>query len=732
MSIRKRVLTSILVTSVVLIVVLYVISRLIILTGFRNVETVMVKRDVKQVLSALHAEGASLCATSREWLARTSTRQFLHTLQQKTIDEQSLPKAFPDPELDAVLIFDPEAKPLFGVLNSRTEQHTFKTLQQLQQIFVGHPNLLHHRTATGTETGILLLSDGPLLFCSLPIVAGSPEGSVTSTLITGLRINRRRSRMISRALHLNIVFWNPRDPDLASALGAMDLDQADPVSVHAVEDDLIRGFGVLLDPFGKPALIVEVHSRRDFYHVGLATANYFVFCLVMVGIVFGAVSWQTMELSVLSRLTRLTGDVTDIAGQATPRKRVRSDGSDELTVLADGINSMLTALEGSEDALSESERRYRAVVHDQTEAIGRFLPDGTLTFANEAFCALLGKNRDQVVGQSFFDTFDEDERKNVIRLLEGLDRHRLVSSHESTVRPAHGDMRWYQWTERAIVDSHGVVAEYQAVGHDVTARKQAEDALQESKDGLERTVEERTARLVEINEKLREEIEHRERTQEHLEASAQEKEVLLQEIHHRVKNNLQIMVSLLDLQSQYVEDVRCLEVLSDAEHRIISMALVHEQLYQSDNLAEIEIHDYLQNLVEDLLYSSETLEERVTLVVDVERLALGIGTALPLGLLINELVTNSLKHAFGEDRKGEIKISLKALDEDAFELQVADNGVGFPSGVDWHSGDSFGLFLVRSLVDQLHGEMKLDTTEGTAFLMRLRKVRERKKHGADG
>lgn len=731
MSMRRQVLTGILVTTVVLIVVLYVISRFIILSGFKNVETVMVKRDVRQVLGAIQAEMHSLNSRSERWLARSSTDEFLLNLNRRAVDESAPGKILADRQFDTVLIFDASAKPVFGLLNGYGVRDDRRILRELQSIFVKHPNLLPQRNDSPAVTGILLLSGSPLLFCSRPISTGAPE-SFSGTLVTGVRLDHERSRSLSESLHLNVTLWSPNDPQLSSVLGSLDLVHSDPVSVLSGGDDTIRGFGLLLDPFGQPSLIVEVNSTREFYHVGLATANYFVFCLVMVGIVFGAVSWQTMELSVLRRLTRLTDDVTSIAGQGSPRNRVGLNGSDELSLLAEEINSMLTALEGSEEALTESERRYRAVVEDQTDLICRFLPDGTLTFVNDAYCKVLGQDRDRMVGGNFLDLFDEESGPDVAKLLGGLDRDRPVSSHEGKLLDVEGEVRWYRWTERATFDSLGAVAEFQAVGHDVTARRHAEQAIVEAKEGLERMVEERTARLVEINEELRQEIKNREQAQERLQASAREKEVLLQEIHHRVKNNLQIMVSLLDLQSEYVHDDACLGVLRDAEHRIVSMALVHEHLYQSDNLAEIDIHEYIQSLVEDLFYAFEALESGPNLVLDVEPIAFGIGTALPLGLLVNELVTNSLKHAFEGQRKGQIRISLRRIDDDSFELKIADDGVGFPAGVDWRGGGSFGLFLVQSLVDQLHGEIDLDSTEGTDFTLRLRKIKERKKQSAHG
>jgi PAS domain S-box-containing protein len=636
-------------------------------------------------------------------------------------------KSLPDPGFDAILVFNPSAKPVLGVLNSHKENRQSRTLREFQDLFVAHPNLLRHKRASGAITGIVALSEGPFIFCSQPIWDSSPARSVSGTLVTGRRIDAQTAQELSAKLHLSIVFQNPKDPKITPVLGRLGIGRSGSIAVKSVGDDLVRGFGLLLDPFGQPALIVETRAGRDFYHMGLATANYFLFCLVMVGIIFGAVSWQTMELGIVSRLTRLTKSVTDIASRTSPHDRVALEGSDELSLLADEINSMLAALERSEqeivkardalelsvaartaqlveinaklreeienrkraqEELKSSEERYRAVVNVQTELICRFSSDLNLTFVNEAYCRYFGERPEDLIGKPV-------PRLNQERISDCKDQHWIlpdqhqpVITHEKNVLLGNGEERWQQWTDQAIFDEAGNIVEFQALGRDITELKQAEGRLK---------------------------------------ASAREKEVMLQEIHHRVKNNLQIMMSLLDLQSQYVDDERYFGVLKDAEHRILSMALVHEQLYQSENFAEIQAGQYVEELVEDLFYSFETLEDHVNLAIDVEDTAFGITTAVPLGLLINELVTNSLKHAFGENRDGEIRISLKAIDENAFELQVADNGVGFPPGTDWRSSDSFGLYLVGSLVDQLHGEMDLDTTRGTEFRLRFKRVQDRKR-----
>ena len=209
-------------------------------------------------------------------------------------------------------------------------------------------------------------------------------------------------------------------------------------------------------------------------------------------------------------------------------------------------------------------------------------------------------------------------------------------------------------------------------------------------------------------------ISRRKQTEEKIKASLEEKEVLLKEIHHRVKNNLQIISSLLSLQSEYVKDTRCIESLEESRNRIRTMALVHEKLYQSENLASINLKEYVKSLVSGLVRSYRVNTDRITPKIKVEDIFLGVDTAIPCGLIINELVSNALKHAF-PDRKGEITVTLHSFD-DIIELIVSDNGIGIPDNIDFKAAETLELHLVTILAeDQLEGEITLDKRKGTSF-----------------
>ncbi|MBW4473401.1 MAG: PAS domain S-box protein [Stenomitos rutilans HA7619-LM2] len=203
--------------------------------------------------------------------------------------------------------------------------------------------------------------------------------------------------------------------------------------------------------------------------------------------------------------------------------------------------------------------------------------------------------------------------------------------------------------------------------------------------------------------------------EEQLQASLNEKNVLLKEIHHRVKNNLQIVYSLLRLQHRRVKDQQAADILLESQNRIKSIALIHEKLYRSDDLAKIDLSQYIPNLAISLFGSYNTSANAISLKTNVEPVSLDIDTAIPCGLIINELVSNSLKYAFPAEKTGEIVINLSVKGDRQLALTISDNGIGMPETTEYSKPDSLGLKLVHDLVQQLEGTLIMHRDRGTAF-----------------
>jgi len=197
-----------------------------------------------------------------------------------------------------------------------------------------------------------------------------------------------------------------------------------------------------------------------------------------------------------------------------------------------------------------------------------------------------------------------------------------------------------------------------------------------------------------------------------LKNSLEEKKILLKEIHHRVKNNLQIISSLLHLQSRRLKDGNALEKFTECQSRIQSMALIHTQLYQSGDFRKLDFGEYLTSLITYLFRMYGADNENISLKKNINKVYLDLDYAIPCGLIFNELISNALKHAFPQSKKGEITIGIRRHDNNLYCLSVSDNGVGFPEDLDFREADTLGLILIHSLVDQLEGSLEVEITKG--------------------
>ena len=256
-----------------------------------------------------------------------------------------------------------------------------------------------------------------------------------------------------------------------------------------------------------------------------------------------------------------------------------------------------------------------------------------------------------------------------------------------------GSVRWISHICRSIVLDDGTCIGRRISNRDITSRKLMESEIRSLNQTLEQRVYQRTAQL---------------------NASLDEKVILLREIHHRVKNNLQIIISLLNLQSRYITDEKTRQALHESQNRVRAMSHVHEKLYQSPDITKIELESYIRFLGDKLFQFYGMSGNGIILTTRIQDIHIGLETAIPAGLIVNELISNSLKHAFPEGRGGEISITIQRQDG-MLAIVYADNGVGIPEGFDWRNAESLGLRLVILLIEQMDGTIEREQRAGTAF-----------------
>ncbi len=358
-------------------------------------------------------------------------------------------------------------------------------------------------------------------------------------------------------------------------------------------------------------------------------------------------------------------------------------GGGGIVIFSEDITDRMLA----EHALRDSEARFRNLIELAPEAVfvqseGRFL------YLNAAMVGLFGASRPgDLLGSEIMARIAPEYREAV--------RGRIQAQRETRSPAPLMDQEYLR------LDGTRVPVETTAVPI---------------------RFEDRDAHLVFVRD-----VTARKRTEEAVKASLREKETLLREIHHRVKNNMQVISSLLNLQAGHVEDADALRMLKEGQNRIRSMALIHEKLYQSPDLSTIDFASYLQSLARHLFLFFQIDPARIRLETELEDIRLDINSAMPCGLLVNELVSNALKHAFPGGRKGVVKIGLKRGPDGRLELRIADDGVGLPPGFDFRHSRSFGFQIVDLLVSQLEAEIAHDGRTGTALAVTFRELHYKKR-----
>lgn len=341
-----------------------------------------------------------------------------------------------------------------------------------------------------------------------------------------------------------------------------------------------------------------------------------------------------------------------------------------------------------ENVLRESEEKYRTLFESDPAYTILLSLDGVILDVNTAASHISGLSKDEFVGKHFteIEIFPKEELSLHKEKFSHLLKQGNVAPYESRFIGKNGDIRWAE-TGLTLIKKDNSNPYIMIINSDITERKIAEN---------------------EIKSALR------------------EKELLIKEIHHRVKNNMQIISSLLNLQKNYVEEEESLNILQESQNRVKSMAMIHEKLYRSKTLTHINFEDYIQNLISDLFYSYSIKKGRIDVITDIENTKLNLETAVPCGLIINEIVSNSLKYAFPNKKQGKIKISFKTHGQE-YELIISDDGIGIPKEIDFKNTDSLGLQLVNSLIEQVDGEIKLDRTHGTKYKIKFKELEYEKR-----
>ncbi|MDY0130539.1 MAG: PAS domain S-box protein, partial [Methanosarcina vacuolata] len=371
------------------------------------------------------------------------------------------------------------------------------------------------------------------------------------------------------------------------------------------------------------------------------------------------------------------------------------DASGKLTAIS-VIARDITESKKAEEKLRESEEKYRNIVETANEGILIIDDEVIITYANKKMTDMLGYTLEEGIGRPVWDFVDEEGKSilkhNLEKRLQGINE-----SYELKLFCKDGSPLWVLINAKSLFDKDSKFMGAMSMLTDITERKKAEEALERM-------------------DKAR-----------------------IKEIHHRIKNNLQIIYSLLDLQAEKFKDGNVIEAFREGQNRVISMSLIHEELYKGEGTDTLDFSAYLKKLAKNLFKTYSLSSKNISLSMDLEEdTFLDMDTAVPLGIIVNELVSNSLKHAFTEKHEGEIRIQLcreetnktnkeanktnKEKNMSLFSLKISDDGKGLPEDLELECTESLGLQLVNILVDQLDGRLELKRAQGTEFTIRFNVV----------
>jgi len=493
MSIRKKILLMIAIAVFGLILVLYSISETLLLSSYNDLEERNAVQNIERIKLALSSDIDELSSTNTDWAHWNDTYKFIKDGNKEYIDANLNSDSFNYLKINFMLFLDSNG----GIVLTKAVNDRSEVLSPPDDL-VSH--LLADRkllclSETNQFNGIVALPEGNFIISSEPILTNLGKGPARGTLIMGRYLDSEIEKL-SKMIQLPIVAKGINETNMSSDFIAAksSLSEDEATLIKSLSKETIAIYALLRGVSGEPSIILRLEMPRDIYRQGESTIFYFLLFILLSGITFAIVILVLLDKTLLSRLANLGLSVNNIGLTGDLSMRVPAAGSDELSRLADDINIMLTRLAQSEGKLLKSEQRYRAIVEDQTELICRFLPQGVITFVNDAFCRYFNWTREELTDQAFSMTISKDGGEAIEKEIRALSIENPICSFQNSYDTDEGVL-WQHWTLRALFNDFVFPLEYQAVGQDVTERKRAEEELKNARDNLETRVKERTAEL---------------------------------------------------------------------------------------------------------------------------------------------------------------------------------------------------------------------------------------------
>ncbi|KQC05494.1 MAG: hypothetical protein APR53_07370 [Methanoculleus sp. SDB] len=682
MKLTTKSLIIILITLGVLFTGLYISANMLLMDSYSRIETDDIAKDMELVINAYEADVKALDTHATDYAFWDDTSVFMADHNDAFLRSNMVPSLFENLDIQLILFIDTDGHLVYGRMMPPGGDLLVPLAPEIEAGILSDPLLSSHSSPEASIRGLVILPGvTPIVAASRPILNSHAEGPVKGALIMGKFLTPVQMERLSGITNLPVsaILWE--SDDIGDGIRTALLKNR--IAVIPANDTIISGYTLLSDIHSQPALALTMDLPRTMIHQAYSTIAYLLTSLIAMGGVFGMCTLFILSQLILEPIGGLNRKVTSITSSRDFSRRIAVKGDDEIASFAGNIDSMLAEIEQSQKILRQSEEKYHTLADSLPQIVVEADREGRITFINQA-------------SPEIFGTFSEQDRNifNPGLFADATERERVIAYAQQvlngeTTRAAQFTMLGKDKTPIPMivhatpVIQEGVVVGLRAVASDISTVKSI---------------------------------------QSELERSVSEKDTLMKELHHRVKNNLQVISALISLQAEYVTDTTVLNALKDAQKRIMSMALLHEKLYRSQDMFHVNIAGYISNLVGHLGMIYEGEARNVEISTDVQVRDLDLDTTIPCGLIVSEIVSNSMKYAFPDNRSGRIEIRMSEDAEGTITIRISDNGVGFPHALDVRQSPSLGLHLIRMLAEnQLEGTLAIETEGGVTYTISFRR-----------
>ena len=483
MNLRKKTLIVMVVFLILAVLVLYITAQIELFMGFSKLENELIHKDVERALNAISNDLDSMEGLADHWAIRNDTFAFLKDDDPSFIrnnQEELANESLGDMGINLLLLMDSFGQIAFSRYVDENASRIMipSDLSEQLSLYGFCPGCLDKQSK---YSGLILISNRPMLIVTNPVIMREGNATSAGRVVLGRFLTDKEIARLSRTTQLHITIKSLSDDDMPPDFeqAAVSLQGNDSVVVRILDNDTIAGYALLDNIYNNPLLMLRIDSPRAIYRQGERSLSSFVVLFTLADIFLFMLTLLFLDRSVLSRLSALTAGVALIGKSQNMASRLVIQGKDELSGLASSVNDMLDALGLAQEEIINSERRYKAVVEEQSDLILRTMTDGTITYCNEVFCRFFSCGPDEIIGTEIEGLILAENLLPAVDVVSDLVPDNPTISFVSLFMRPEG-RRWIQWTSHGIFSQSGSLFEIQSVGRDITELKTAEEALKQS------------------------------------------------------------------------------------------------------------------------------------------------------------------------------------------------------------------------------------------------------------